>query len=153
MRSITYGEVDFNKMIKLIEKYIHSESEFEYRVSIGTDSQNFDLTKVVIVAAVHRIGKGGIFFYEIKRIKKITNIRQKIFYETNLSLNLALKVSERFKKDNFDYKLSIHVDAGEAGNSSKVIPEITAWINSLGFDCKTKPYSYAASCIANRYSK
>lgn len=153
MRSMTYGEVDITKMVKLIEKYVKEKPEYEYKISIGTDSQNFDLTKIVIVAAVHRIGNGGIFFYDVKRINKITNVRQKIFYETNLSLNLALKVSEKFNQDNFKYKPSIHVDAGDNGTSSKVIPEITAWINSMGFDCKTKPYSYAASSIANRYSK
>lgn len=149
MKSMTYGEVDFNRMIELIRSYVNQKPQKEYQISIGTDSQNFDLTKVVIVVAVNRIGNGGIFFYDIKRVKKITNIRQKIFYETNLSLNIATKLAEKFETEH----LSIHVDAGDNGPSSVIIPEITAWINSCGFDCKTKPYSYAASSIANRYSK
>jgi predicted RNase H-related nuclease YkuK (DUF458 family) len=153
MRSITYGEVDFNSMIKLIKSYVYEKPENEYKISVGTDSQNFDLTKVVIVVAVNRVGNGGVFFYDIKRVKKITNISQKIFYETDLSINLATKISEKFQNEHFNYNIDIHVDAGNNGPSSKIIPEITAWINSLGFHCQTKPYSYAASSIANRYSK
>lgn len=153
MKSITYGEVDFKNMIELIKSYVNEKPEKEYQISIGTDSQNFDLTKVVIVVAIHRVGNGGIFFYDIKRVKKITNIRQKIFYETNLSINAAAKFVEIFEDEHFNYNISIHVDAGNNGPSSKIIPEITAWINSCGFDCKIKPYSYAASSIANKYSK
>ncbi|MDS0526604.1 ribonuclease H-like YkuK family protein [Clostridium sp. SHJSY1] len=153
MKSLTYGEVNFDCMFELIRKYVNEKPEYEYKISVGTDSQNFDLTKVVIVVAINRVGKGGIFFYDVKRVKKITNIHQKIFCETDLSLNLATKISEKFHKEHFDYNIDIHVDAGERGDSSKLIPEITAWINSLGFDCKTKPYSYVASSIANRYSK
>ncbi|MDP4144222.1 MAG: ribonuclease H-like YkuK family protein [Bacillota bacterium] len=153
MRSMSYGEIDFNRMVQLISNYVNQESNRDYQISVGTDSQNFDLTKTVIVVAVNRIGNGGIFFYDIKRVKKITNIRQKIFYETNLSLELATKLEERLKRENLNYNITIHVDAGNNGPSSMVIPEITAWINSCGFACKTKPDSYAASCIANRYSK
>lgn len=153
MKSITYGEVDFKNMVELIKNYVSEKPEKEYKISIGTDSQNFDLTKVVIVVAVHRVGNGGIFFYDTKRVSKITNIRQKIFYETNISINIATKFVELFEDKYFKYDISIHVDAGDNGPSSKVIAEITSWINSCGFDCKTKPYSYAASSIANRYSK
>lgn len=153
MRSLTYGEVNFNNMVEIIKKYVNEKPEDKYKISVGTDSQNFNLTKVVIVVAINRIGKGGIFFYDVKRVKKITNIHQKIFYETDLSLNLATKILEKFHMEDFNYNIDIHVDAGEHGPSSKLIPEITSWINSLGFDCKTKPYSYVASSIANRYSK
>lgn len=153
MQSMTYGEVGFNRMIELIENYVNQKPQYEYKISVGTDSQNFDLTKVVIVVAVNRIGNGGIFFYDIKRVKKITNLRQKIFYETNLSLKLATKISQKFHLENFNYNVDIHVDIGDNGPSSKIIPEIISWVTSLGFACKTKPYSYTASCIANRYSK
>ncbi len=139
--------------MQLIENYVNQKPQYEYKISVGTDSQNFDLTKVVIVVAVNRIGNGGIFFYDIKRVKKITNLLQKIFYETNLSLKLATKISQKFQLENFNYNVDIHVDIGDNGLSSKIIPEIISWVTSLGFACKTKPYSYTASCIANRYSK
>ncbi|MFZ5354249.1 MAG: ribonuclease H-like YkuK family protein [Bacillota bacterium] len=153
MRSPTYGEVSFEKMSQIIKCFISEEKDKQYRITIGTDSQNHDLTKVVIVAAVWKVGYGGIFFYDIRYIKKITNIRQKIFYETSLSLEMAKKLSDTFVSEYVDFDIDIHVDAGENGPSSKIISEIVGWVKACGFKCHTKPESYAASCIANRFSK
>lgn len=153
MRSITYGEVSFNTMCQLIKKYIKKSRNDEYEITVGTDSQNHDITKVVIVVAIRRVGKGGIFFYDIKQVKKITNIWQKLFYETSLSIEMARKLSLYFNNDDKEYDISIHIDAGEDGASSSMIPQIVGWVKSCGFTCNTKPNSYAASSIANKYSK
>lgn len=153
MKSITYGEVSFSRMCKLIESYISKEKESQYKITIGTDSQNYDITKVVVVVAIWRIGRGGIFFYDMKKVNKITNIRQKLFYETSLSIEMARKLSTYFDRDDKIYDISIHVDAGDNGPSSSVIPEIVGWVKGCGFNCNTKPDSYAASSIANKYSK
>ena len=134
MQSITYGEVSYEQMFNLIKDYVMEDSSRQYHISVGTDSQNFDFTKVVMVVAVWRVGKGGIFFYESRRVKKMTNVRQKILYETSMSL-----------------EMDIHIDAGETGLSSKIIPEIVGWVRACGFKCKTKPDSYASSSIANKY--
>ncbi|MGI6538851.1 MAG: ribonuclease H-like YkuK family protein [Caldicoprobacterales bacterium] len=153
MRSITYGEVSQEEMFRIIKNYILEDSSRFYHITVGTDSQNFDFTKMVMVVAVWRVGKGGIFFYDCKRVKKMTNLRQKIIYETSVSLEMAYKLSEKLKNENLDFDIDIHVDAGEGGPSSKVIPEIVGWVRSCGFECTTKPDSYASSCIANKFSK
>ncbi len=153
MYSITHGYITFEEMFKIIKAFIKERPDMEYHISIGTDSQNHDLTKTIRVVAVHRVGNGGIFFYEEKKIKKITNLHQKLLYETNASLSLAARLAEKFKNENFNYEISIHVDAGSNGPSKKMIPEISAWVRACGFDCKTKPESYTASSIANKYSK
>lgn len=153
MYSPTYGEVSYERMIKLIKNFITKSPHSTYNISVGTDSQNFDYTKTVIVVAIHRVGNGGIFFYDIKRVKKITNISQKLFYETSTSLEIATKLSETLQIEEIDFGISIHVDAGKNGKSSKLIPEIVGWIRACGFDCETKPDSYAASSIADKYSK
>ncbi|MBV7276347.1 ribonuclease H-like YkuK family protein [Clostridium thailandense] len=153
MQSITYGDVSFKSMIQIIKKYIQSDQSRKYEIAIGTDSQNFDITKVVVVVAIWRVGNGGIFFYDIKRVNKISNLRQKIFYETSLSIELAQRLSEKFNEEDFKCDISIHVDVGDDGLTSKMIPEIVGWVKSCGFTCNVKPYSYAASSIANKYSK
>ncbi|KOA18455.1 hypothetical protein CLHOM_33570 [Clostridium homopropionicum DSM 5847] len=153
MKSITFGEVSFSRMCKIVEDYISNEKESQYNITIGTDSQNYDITKVVVVVSIWRVGKGGIFFYDIKKVNKITNIGQKLFYETSLSIEMARKLEIYLQKDNKTYDMSIHVDAGNNGLSSSVIPEIVGWVKGCGFNCYTKPNSYAASSIANRYSK
>ncbi|WP_242833179.1 ribonuclease H-like YkuK family protein [Desulfosporosinus acidiphilus] len=152
-----YGEISYEKMYSIIKAYLSQDRHGEYRVSIGTDSQNFDDTKIPITIGIHKIensiGKGGIFFSEIRRVKKISNIRQKIFYETNLSLELAEKLEERFRYDKIPNKIAIHVDAGYNGPTGKYIAEIMGWVKSCGFQCVIKPDSYMASSVANRLSK
>lgn len=157
MYSPTYGKVSQEEMLQIIKDFIRKSPDSIYNISVGTDSQNFSqnvkCTKTVIVLAIHRLGSGGIFFYDIRRVKKINNLNQKLFYETSLSLDFAIKLSSILEKEGINFGISIHVDAGEKGKSSKLIPEIVGWIKACGFGCETKPNSYAASSIADRYTK
>lgn len=153
MYSPTYGEVSYDEMIDIIKNFISKFPDSHYNISIGTDSQNFGYTKTVAVVAIHRVGNGGIFFYEIKKVEKINNIAQKLFFETSMSLDIATKLSETLQEEDINFGLSIHVDAGNKGPTSKIIPEIVGWIKACGFDCETKPDSYAASSIADKFSK
>ncbi|MHB1653362.1 MAG: ribonuclease H-like YkuK family protein [Desulfitobacteriaceae bacterium] len=157
MFSITHGEVSFDETYALIKSYLALDKRGEYRVSIGADSQNFSYTKIPIIIGIHKVqnnvGRGGIFFAEIKKVKRISNIRQKILYETNLSLELATKLRERFAADNIRNEISIHVDAGYNGPTRYYIQEIMGWVKACGFRCVVKPDSYMASSVANRLSK
>ncbi len=153
MYSLTYGKVTFEEMTSIIKDFIMKSPKNHYNISVGTDSQNFGYTKIVVVVAVHRVGKGGIFFYDINRIERINNIPQKILYETSVSLDIATKLSDFFREEELNYDISIHVDVGENGKTSKLIPEIVGWIKACGFHCETKPNSYAASSIADKFSK
>lgn len=153
MHSPTYGEVSYSKMIQIIKNFISKSPDSMYNISVGTDSQNFGYTKTVVVVAIHRVGNGGIFFYDVKKVRKITNITQKLFFETSMSLEIAIALSKALEQEKIDFGISIHVDAGENGKTSKIIPEIVGWIKACGFNCETKPNSYAASSIADKYSK
>lgn len=157
MRSITYGEVSFVEMISIIKEYTSKDPNVEYVIAVGTDSQNFDYTKVPVTLGIHKVingvGSGGIYFFDIKKVKRIDNIRQKVLMETNLSIELAFKVAELFKENNIPYGISVHVDVGPNGPTSKYIPEIKGWVKSCGFNCVIKPDSYMASSVANMLSK
>ncbi|MDQ7092528.1 ribonuclease H-like YkuK family protein [Desulfosporosinus sp. PR] len=157
MHSRTYGEVSFEEMYSLLKAYLAQDRNGEYKVSVGTDSQNFAYTKIPVTIGIHRIenriGKGGIYFSEIRRVKKISNIRQKIFYETNLSLELAERLHLKFREDKIPNEITIHVDAGYNGPTAKYISEISGWVRACGFQCVIKPDSYMASSVANRLSK
>lgn len=162
MHSPSHGEVSIREVVDIVRKYIQQSPEDNYDVTIGTDSQNFDRTKIVMVIAVHRKGRGGIFFYKTIYQEKITNIRVKLTRETQLSLELAdtfLKEMEKeFYRSEFNYEApnihyAIHVDAGHDGKTNVLIPEIIAWVNACGYPVSVKPDSYAASSIANKYSK
>lgn len=158
--SPTHGAVDMPTIARLIRKR-SLEADGEYNVLIGTDSQNFDTTKMVVVIALHHVGRGGIFFYEIQNVRRMNDIAQKLRYETMLSLDCAEALMREFevlrKTDAYDMEkhlsFSIHVDAGANGPSKKMIPEVIGWINACGYTAVIKPDSYAASGIANKYSK
>lgn len=155
MYSKTFGNVSVNEMVNCIKGFILGDKNYNYKITIGTDSQNKNITKVVVVVAIHRVGRGGIFFYEIKYVPKITNVRQKIYYETALSLELASKLSKSFKRAHIKEDIEIHVDIGinKNGKTYELIKEIAGWITGVGYKYQIKPYSYAASSIADRISK
>lgn len=160
MISPTYGKCSDEKMIGIIVNYIRSNCKTSegFNFVVGTDSQNYSDTKMVVVIAVQNVGHGGIFFYDILRIKRMSNIRQKLFYETNLSLKYANKlipeVEKYCREMNFDHvNFCIHVDVGKKGKTNQLIPELVAWVKACGYDCKIKPDSFAASSIADKISK
>lgn len=161
MHSPTYGNVTNEEVVQIIKRYIRNHgNDNQYKIIIGSDSQNFHETKLVLVIALIDIGHGGIFFYDIHRVPKIKNIKQKLFKETKQSLEYAQLMLELFDKeffdDNFDYSnidFAIHVDAGQNGKTREVIPEIVEWVKACGFECETKPDSFVASSIADKYSK
>ena len=79
MHSPTYGELTFSEMAGKIASYIVKQGlDCQYELSVGTDSQNFSDTKMVIVVTLHNVGHGGIFFFDIHRIRKICNVREKL---------------------------------------------------------------------------
>ena len=163
MISPTYGKVNEKQAVEILNNYYQKNKSFgsDFFLTIGTDSQNFSDTKVVIVIAMRCVGHGGIYFYEVLHIDKIQNVKQKLNMETGLSLETANKIMDIIESDDkysdmyLNSNFAIHVDAGrsEKGKTKEVIPEIVGWIKACGYECVVKPDSYAASSIANRISK
>ena len=160
MKSMTFGEVTMKQIVDIIEDKVNEKSYSNFQVIVGTDSQNFDKTKIVLVIALIEESKGGIFFYEITNVKKITNLKNKLYKETEMSLDCAAKLMEEFEKKydetGFDYTqlhFCIHVDAGFKGDTREVIPEIVGWVKSCGYEVHVKPDSFVASSIADKLSK
>lgn len=162
-RSETYGELNLkdipSKILEFFERV--KEKDGSFQVVVGTDSQNFSDTKMVTVIAVYKEGNGGIFFYEIDRISRITNVKQKLNTETSRSLEVAMELvdllesEDKYKTLREEALVSIHVDAGwsDKGKTKELIPSLIGWIKACGFEAKCKPYSFAASSIADRISK
>ena len=145
-----------------IVQFILEDKESEYEITVGTDSQNFAYTKMVEVIAVHRRGRGGIYFYNIDNVPLITNLNQKINEETSRSLVVAdellsnleeLLFGQGYLIDELGISFQIHCDIGKYGKTRMLVREITRWVTGQGYVCIIKPYSYAASGIANKYSK
>ncbi|WP_192930173.1 ribonuclease H-like YkuK family protein [Alkaliphilus pronyensis] len=154
MKSITYGELSFEEVCTKIKEYIKKDLEGIYVISIGTDSQSYGgATKMVSVITIVRKSKGGIFFYDIKSLKLIKDLRRKIFAETQYSLELAGRVMQFLEKNEVHAAMEVHVDIGESGETKSLIREIAGWVGALGYKCCIKPASYSSSGIADRLSK
>jgi len=152
MKNARNINLTIDEIISKINDFIAADPNGQFDIAIGTDSQNFSYTKIVTVIAVHNHGKGGIYFYNTEKIPLIRSIQQKLYKETELSLSLVESIFSAIpEKDNI--KIQVHVDAGYYGKTKKLIPELTAWVKGCGYDVKVKPYSFAASSIANKYSK
>lgn len=89
------------------------------------------------VIAIQDAGNGGIYFYSIKRVRKITNIYEKLYTETGLSVDLANSLIKAFEDRGYtdgimlnsrirlvdqDVIMSVHVDAGKYGPTRELIP-------------------------------
>ncbi|MDO5131848.1 MAG: ribonuclease H-like YkuK family protein [Eubacteriales bacterium] len=162
-RSPTYGKMEIGQIPDRILTFYRDHRKYEspVRIIIGTDSQNFDDTKIVCVIAVVCEGHGGIFFYEITRQPLIRDVRTKLHVETNDSLQLAEELVGIMENDGkyeelyLNCPIAIHVDAGNStnGKTKELIPELVGWIRACGYDCSVKPDSFVASTIADRISK
>ena len=162
-KSPTYGNIEISQIPDKILMFYNDHLKYASptQIIIGTDSQNFDQTKMVSVVAVICEGHGGIFFYEVTRQPLIRDVRTKLHVETNDSLRVAETLVESMEKDR-KYEdmyrgcpISIHIDAGNSrkGKTRELIPELVGWIKACGYDCSVKPDSFVASTIADRLSK
>ena len=162
--SQTYGKLKIEeipeKLVTFYENNKHLGSG--YQIVIGTDSQNFDRkTKIVNVICILCEGHGGIFFHQDERVPQIRDVRAKLYKETQDSLAIAdrlvelLESDKRYEEMYLRSPIRIDIDAGNSpqGKTRDLIPGIVGWVNSLGWKCTIKPYSTAASSIADKYSK
>lgn len=160
-KSQTYGSVTLSEVPSKIQDYYEKMKHYDsvMRVIVGTDSQNFNHTKMVNVIAVTCEGHGGIFFYRVTHKDLIRDVRSKLHEEINESLEIAMELTRILEKDYAELfnevLFSIHIDAGksEKGKTKELIPELVGWIRACGYDCEIKPDSYAASSIADKISK
>lgn len=136
-----------------------SDPECRYRLVFGTDSKSGDLKKnrkVTFVSAlvIHREGKGAKYFWQKNTKEKIASLRDKIYAETMLSLDLAETIVPALKQkaNGQQYQLEIHVDVGNVGPTRELIKEVVGIVNGNGFTAKTKPESYGASNVADKHT-
>lgn len=152
--SPTLGSLSFEQMFQAILDFIALDPNNEYKLIVGTDSHTHDQSMFVTAVVIHRIGKGARFFYHKQNSEKVTSLRQKIFFETSLSLGMASQLAERFADNgNADLDVEIHLDVGKNGRTKELIREIVGMVTGSGFAAKIKPDSFGASKVADKYTK
>lgn len=155
--SPTRGALSFDSVIYALVDFMEANPRDKYVLVVGTDSKLYsDESVFVSIIFIHRVGKGARYFWRRERIKTGKAIRQRIYQETNLSLELGQKLMNRFKdalsnaKLNYDFE--IHVDIGKGGPTKNMIREIVGMIQGNGFTARYKPEAYGASMVADKHT-
>lgn len=152
--SPTRGVMSLDQVFEDIKRYVHEDPESSYRLIVGTDSRAREEITFVSAIVVHRVGKGARYYYEKRRHKLLASLRQRIYYETALSLDLGGKIAARLARDGWsNLDIEIHLDVGQEGATKSLIREVVGMVTGSGFDAKIKPESYGASSVADKYTK
>ncbi|HSL93239.1 MAG TPA: ribonuclease H-like YkuK family protein [Bacillota bacterium] len=152
--SPTKGRMSLEDMVADILSYINYDQYAEYQLVIGSDSHNGAGTHIVTAIIIRRIGKGARYFYRHTYHEIIRSLRQKLYYETAISLEVVQTLREQLEQDGAGHlNIEIHIDAGYVGPTRELIKEIVGMVVANGLSAKVKPYSFAASSVADRHSK
>jgi len=143
----------YKELVKELLFYIKSDSTEKYKVVIGTDSANHGTTDFVSAVVVYRVGHGGRFFWRRVNQKKINSLRERIYQEVMISLKLAEEILFNLSQNkDIDFDFEVHVDIGSKGKTKEMLQEIIGMVRGSGFSVRTKPESYGASKVADRYT-
>jgi len=175
------GVLDLGEVIIELINYKKEDPGAKYKIVVGSDSEVREKgIEFVCVVAVHRIGRGGRYFWSRIYEEKKLDLRSRIYQEAVISLGLAGALLEKeleqhklnidmgqpivdifktLEKDSsglnreiiFSNELEIHVDIGQNGPTREMIKEIVGMIKGSGFFVKIKPEAFAAATLADKH--
>lgn len=152
--SPTSGKLQFDELFHTLVDYITDDPDRRYELIVGTDSMLTDETTFVTAIVIHRVGKGGRYFYRKVLNRKIESLRQRMFYETALSLETATLLTGELSKNGYaKLPVSIHLDVGNNGETRSIIREVVGMVTGNGYHAVIKPDAYGATKVADRHSK
>ncbi len=152
--SPTKGPMSFNAMFEDICVFMADDPSAEYKLIVGSDSQARDQICFVTAVVIHRLGKGGRYFYTRSHVVKMPSLKQRIFYEAHLSLEVASRLAAEISRNGHsDLNVEIHLDVGRNGQTRSMIRELVQEIVGNGFAARIKPDAYGASQVADKHSK
>lgn len=157
--SPTKGELSLAGVTAEVTDFINEFPQSSYRLVIGTDSQTKRINGTaeidfVTAVVIHRIGHGGRYFWHKTREQKKYVLREKIYTETLLSLEIAQKLVPSLRESipASRYDLEIHIDVGPVGPTREMIKEVVGMVTGTGFVAKTKPASWGAFVVADKHT-
>lgn len=152
--SPTVGKLSFRQMFEQLVGYMSAVPDQQYHLIIGTDSLLSEKTSFVTAIVVHRVGHGGRYFYRKQVNRKMESLRQRILFETALSLDLAGQLSAELSRNGHsELPVEIHLDVGPNGDTKRIIREVVGMVTGSGYTAVTKPDAYGASKVADKHSK
>ncbi|NLT95148.1 MAG: hypothetical protein GXW85_06370 [Clostridia bacterium] len=153
--SPSLGTVTLEKVFEDINNFVNQNPQDLFKIVVGTDSMTKTETIFVSAIVVHRIGKGARYYYRKEPRHHITSLRQRIFYETALSMEITTHLKDFLATGGLleKVKVEVHVDIGNYGDTRNLIREVVGMVTGSGMVAKIKPDSFGASKVADRYTK
>tara|TARA_R100000234_G_scaffold117970_1_gene97441 strand:+ start:540 stop:1016 length:477 start_codon:yes stop_codon:yes gene_type:complete len=145
--------IQFNDIIEQIK--IHCK--YNGTVYIGTDSF-FIKNKCIFSTAICLYGadnqQGGRYFYTKTRLnkKKFPELSIRMIKEAENTIILANNIIELIPSA----KLELHLDISPQENNegtSHLANMLVGYVKGSGYECRIKPYAFAAASIADKHSK
>lgn len=153
------GELSLDSVIKEISDFINQSPNLFYRVIIGSDSHAYrtgDREQLDFVSAIviHRVGKGARYFWRKQKQIKHISLKEKIYTETTMSLELASEFVPklRAKVSPTKYDFEIHIDVGPLGPTRDMIKEVVGMVQGSGYKALYKPEGWGASSVADKHT-
>ncbi len=157
--SPTHGALTITEMIADMSQFVGDDPDSFHSLVIGTDSQarkidNKDEIDFVTAIVVYRTGRGARYYFRKVKSYMKPILRDKIYTETLMSLDVAQKIVPEICAmiPSEKYDLEIHIDVGPVGPTRDMIKEVVGMVNGSGFIAKTKPYSWGASSVADKHT-
>ncbi len=158
--SPTKGKLTVEEVMADVIAYMSEDTRFRYRLIIGTDSQVARGVDFVNAIVIHRIGRGGRYFWQRihKDYSSPLSLKARMFTEANYSIALAIELLALLQKRlaeafmEFHPDVEVHIDVGERGPTREMIKELVGLVKANGFEARIKPEAYAASTVADKYS-
>jgi hypothetical protein len=150
------GSLSLAEVVDELIQFVREQPEQSYKLIIGTDSQTKEAhTHFVTAIVVHRVGKGGRYYVSHRFEPPMRSLRQKLSYETSQSLSTMILLKDLLLEKEVlpQFELEIHVDAGTAGATRELIRDLVGMVVVNGFVARVKPDSFAASKVADKYTK
>ena len=167
--------INFDEVVEEIINYVHHDSESEYKITVGTDSQGSNHTHFVTAIAVLRVGNGGRYFWTKSERKFCPTLRDRIYKEALLSITmtqeLRSKLKDKLGEDLFwparnatlqqlrscgrvaggDDKISVHIDVGRRGATRDFVDTVVGMVKGYGLEAVIKPDAFGAFVLADRH--
>ena len=148
------GIMTFDDVMSTIVSEMEGRSKDKFELLIGTDSSSsnhhLDLVSAIVL---HKIGRGGRYFWTRIQERRTPSLRHQIWREAWLSFELAQYVIARLESESMlQVNLEIHVDIGKNGRTKELIDEVVGMIIGNGLAVRIKPDAYAASAVADKHT-
>jgi len=124
--------------------------EADVLVHVGTDSKTqggrTDYVTAIAITQRGLGGRGARIVYRRERHRTVQSLADRLFRETDLSIQVALGLSQRLMQD-----LVVHVDANQdvRHRSARFVQALSGMVVGYGFQVRVKPNAWCASRVAD----